>query len=248
MGLRNDDENLVIAANKASISDTIAKLNVQVPDGLLLVAFEYANLPAKLFDFCFNLVKSNLIHLYMDAQDSGWSDRGKQKEMRNKNGRYILAFKRQAQVSDTDSNSPAIISHQDYIPHESDEPVGYLYYVACMEDSYDDVDGGMNGSGKAPVIYCIELQTTPEVRNTGLGTVLMEIQEQTGNLLCLRRSMLTVFKKNDGAMRFYKRLGYSPDRISPSMCLSEKRAGRYSYEIMKKDLDNVPAPVNASGK
>ncbi|KAJ3020373.1 UNVERIFIED_CONTAM: hypothetical protein HDU68_010218 [Siphonaria sp. JEL0065] len=215
----------------------------------LLVWFPFNALPKPLLAFCFNLVKSNLYNLYIDAQDTGWSDRGKMKELSDVNGRYVIAFRR--------PNEPSkFISHVDYIPLESDSPLGFLYYVCCMEDSYDDVDGGMNGDGKAPVIYwyaillllyvydlipnaylnSMELQLTPEARNTGLGTTLMQIQEQTGKLLSLRKSMLTVFKKNEGAMRFYKRLGYTPDNISPSMCMSEKRAGRYSYEIMKKDL------------
>ncbi|KAI9328288.1 hypothetical protein BDR26DRAFT_874246 [Obelidium mucronatum] len=162
--------------------------------------------------------------------------------MSDKNGRYIIAFKRASNQSDGNSEAPVIssvIASADYVPHVSDIPLGYLYYVCCMEDSYDDQDGGMDGDGKAPVIYCMELQLIPEARNTGLGSIFMNFHEQIGLFFGLRKSMLTVFKKNEGAMRFYKRLGYSPDNISPSMCMTEKRASRFSYEIMKKDLKRL---------
>ncbi|ORY51338.1 hypothetical protein BCR33DRAFT_780334 [Rhizoclosmatium globosum] len=220
------DELLVSTANKTPVAHVTTRLLslVTAPANVLVVVFEYSDLPPPLFDFCFGLVKSNLLHLYLDAQDTGWSDRSKLKEMRNKEGRYVIAFKRE-------NASSTMIPSSEYIPLESDVPIGYLYYLICMEDSFDDIDGGMHGDGKAPVIYCMELQLIPEARNTGLGATLMKIQEETGRLFQLRRSMLTVFKKNDGAMRFYKRLGYTPDLISPSMWMIRKVNAKQSVAI-----------------
>ncbi|KAI8617505.1 hypothetical protein BC830DRAFT_1062388 [Chytriomyces sp. MP71] len=85
----------------------------------------------------------------------------------------------------------------------------------------------------------MELQLAPAHRNTGLGALLMRFLEHAGAVHGLRKAMLTVFKANTGALRFYARLGYTPDRISPSMCMSERRAARYSYEILGKKLDSV---------
>ncbi|KAJ3222007.1 hypothetical protein HDU81_010204 [Chytriomyces hyalinus] len=230
------DVELVRSANATPIEATVAMMNSSAAkknSGLLLVLFPFTHLPAPLLQFAFGLVKSNLMHLYLDAQDTGWSERSKMEEMSDKDGRYLIAFKREGLFEEQASK---VISHLDYSPLDSDTPVGYLYYIMCMQDSYDDCDGGMGGDGKAPVIYCMELQMTPDARNLGLGTAMMQMMEDVGRGFKLRRAMLTAFKKNEGALRFYNRLGYLPDLTSPSQCMSERRAGRYSYEIMRKNL------------
>lgn len=50
--------------------------------------------------------------------------------------------------------------------------------------------------------------------------------------------MLTVFKANTGAARFYEKHGYAADESSPSRCgLPDS-----SYEIMSKEVGTVLMP------
>ncbi|KAI8618540.1 hypothetical protein BC830DRAFT_1166080, partial [Chytriomyces sp. MP71] len=134
------------------------------PASTVLVLFPSAALPPNLRVFAFTLVKSNLLNLYLDAQDTGWSDKTKMTELSEPDGRYLIAFNRvvpplhpsqppQQAPNEQRQNTPLIITHDQYMPHEHDTPIGYLYYLVCMEDSYDDQDGGMHSDGKAPVIY-----------------------------------------------------------------------------------------------
>ncbi|KAJ3204560.1 hypothetical protein HDU82_005755 [Entophlyctis luteolus] len=193
--------------------------------------FPFEALPPALFSFAFNLVKSNMHSLYSSAADTGWSDKRKRKEMRDPHGRYLFAF-----WSDKAGPDAPVISYTEYHPQLSGIPIGFLYFVFCLESSFDDADGGMHGDGEAPVVYCMELQIIPEAQNSGLGETMMRIHEAIGKKLGLRKSMLTVFKANERAIRFYTRLGYSCDRISPSIALTEQEAKDYSYEILKIDL------------
>ena len=82
----------------------------------------------------------------------------------------------------------------------------------------------------------MELQLSIHVRGHGLGQRMMQIMESAGRSVGMQRSMLTVFKSNQEAFRFYKRIGYDIDAISPSRTMSEKRAARMSYEILSKKL------------
>jgi ribosomal protein S18 acetylase RimI-like enzyme len=48
-----------------------------------------------------------------------------------------------------------------------------------------------------------------ESRGKGLGSYMMKFMEEAGRAFGMRKSMLTVFKSNDRALQFYKRLGYA---------------------------------------
>ncbi|KAJ3322426.1 N-alpha-acetyltransferase 40 [Blyttiomyces sp. JEL0837] len=112
-----------------------------------------------------------------------------------------------------------------------------------MEDSNDEVDAETQ---KTPAIYwygrlmiescSMELQLEVEVRGRKLGAFMMNYLEMGGRIFGMRKSMLTVFKQNERAFKFYKTLGYEVDGISPGRVFSERRAARYSYEIMSKEL------------
>ena len=58
---------------------------------------------------------------------------------------------------------------------------------------------------------------------------MMQILEIVGMQMKMRMVMLTVFKNNQNAMRFYETLKYRVDDISPSMFEEEA-----DYEIMSK--------------
>jgi len=80
------------------------------------------------------------------------------------------------------------------------------------------------------VLYVYEIQVNCSMRHAGLGRRLMTVLELVARQAGMRKTMLTVFKKNTAAWNFYtKKLKYSVDESSPS--LYEKDV---DYEILCK--------------
>ncbi|XP_053677791.1 N-alpha-acetyltransferase 40 [Anopheles nili] len=80
------------------------------------------------------------------------------------------------------------------------------------------------------VLYCYELQVEAEFQRKGLGAFMMKALEQMARHFSMERVVLTVLKNNDDGMRFYRRLGYDIDEMSPG---KEEDA---AYEIMSKGM------------
>lgn len=84
----------------------------------------------------------------------------------------------------------------------SESVLGFLSFMVTYEDGKE-------------VIYCYEIHLLPTARGRKLGKLLMGHMEQIGRLVGLEKAMLTVFKSNETARRFYNVLGYSVDEYSP---------------------------------
>ncbi|KAK9850927.1 hypothetical protein MYU51_011597 [Penicillium brevicompactum] len=82
------------------------------------------------------------------------------------------------------------------------EVSGFLSFMVTYEDGKE-------------VVYCYEIHLSPRARGRGIGKMLMERMEGVGRAVGLEKSMLTVFKSNAVATRFYERLGYGVDEYSP---------------------------------
>ncbi|XP_050078534.1 N-alpha-acetyltransferase 40 [Anopheles maculipalpis] len=80
------------------------------------------------------------------------------------------------------------------------------------------------------VLYCYELQVEAEFQRKGLGAFMMKALEQMAKHFSMERVVLTVLKNNEDGMRFYRRLGYEVDDMSPD---KEEKA---AYEIMSKAM------------
>lgn len=103
------------------------------------------------------------------------------------------------------------------------------------------------GEEEIEVAYCYELQVRPDLHRAGLGGVMMAILERIASANRMRKVMLTVFTDNERAMRFYQRLGYTVDRISPSQYAHKDEEpyladslGR--FEIMSKATTTTTHP------
>ncbi|MCJ1402781.1 hypothetical protein MMC11_006002 [Xylographa trunciseda] len=81
-------------------------------------------------------------------------------------------------------------------------PEGFLSFMLTYEDGKE-------------VIYVYEVHFVKDLRQGGLGELLMGLVEQVGRKVGVEKAMLTVFVANEGARRFYKRLGYDVDEFSP---------------------------------
>lgn len=79
---------------------------------------------------------------------------------------------------------------------------GFLSFMVTYEDGKE-------------VVYCYEIHLAGEVRGQGIGGKLMGRMEEVGRAVGVEKAMLTVFKSNGVATRFYERLGYGVDEYSP---------------------------------
>ncbi|KAI9312343.1 hypothetical protein BX666DRAFT_2020928 [Dichotomocladium elegans] len=105
---------------------------------------------------------------------------------------------------------------------------GFLLFQMVLEETMDDYI-------MAKAAYCYEIQLVPDARGHGIGEFLMNLLGEIGAYWEMDKVMLTVFKANKGAFRFYTdKLGFELDEISPGACLSALQARRFDYEILSK--------------
>lgn len=117
-------------------------------------------------------------------------------------------------------------------PVESDDSpylaLGFLSFMITLDDDYE-----------YPVLYIYEIHLSSELRSCGLGAHLMQIAEHIGRGVGVAKTMLTVFTSNTAAQRFYRRLEYSQDEISPEpRILRNGLVKPVDYMIMSKLLED----------
>ncbi|POM67026.1 N-acetyltransferase [Phytophthora palmivora] len=85
------------------------------------------------------------------------------------------------------------------------------------------------------VLYLYEVQLATTAQRHGLGKFLMQLLLLVARKHEMELMVLTVFKHNTGAMRFYReRLGFEIDETSPSACGDDSQ----DYEILSKSVQN----------
>ncbi|KAG0059838.1 N-alpha-acetyltransferase 40, partial [Linnemannia elongata] len=115
------------------------------------------------------------------------------------------------------------------IAFHNDKPVGMVHFQFVDEETMTD--------RYAEVAYCFEIQVVPEYQRRGIGAYLIRLLETIGKATQMEKVMLTVFKANKNAIKFYiDQMQYNYDEISPCVCLTRGRASRFDYEILSKPL------------
>ncbi|KAG9327593.1 hypothetical protein KVV02_003838 [Mortierella alpina] len=115
------------------------------------------------------------------------------------------------------------------VTFHGEKPVGMVHFQFVEEETMTDRD--------AEVAYCFEIQVVPEYQRRGIGAHLISLLEAIGRATQMEKVMLTVFKANKNAIKFYTdQLHYAYDEISPCVCLTRGRASRFDYEILSKTL------------
>jgi GNAT superfamily N-acetyltransferase len=100
-----------------------------------------------------------------------------------------------------------------------------LASFAHFRFSYDDDE-----DPSCTVLYVYEIQVKAAYRRKGLGRRLMAMMESIARQTDMQKVLLTVFKMNESAMKFYtESLGYIVDEGSPS-----KYGEPADYEILSK--------------
>lgn len=171
------------------------------------------SIPTADFDACFRLIKSTVASAYASS-GKGWSASKKRKEMRLPDMKYLILRRGSRDRTPTES--------EEY-PREG-QLLGFLSFMVTYEDGRE-------------VLYCYEIHLSPEAQGHGLGKQLMMRYEDIGQRIGLEYVMLTVFKSNAKAMRFYERLGYVLDDFSPEpRTLRNGTVKEPEYLILSKPL------------
>jgi len=181
--------------------------------------YSAATIPVADLESCLDLIEQTSSQAYM-ASNAGWSRTKKRKEMKLPDMKYLILrdtpndysdpsgqVPREKQRDIADSNAPSpppkereeSISSPDTV---SGNVLGFLSFMVTYEDGKE-------------VVYCYEIHLSPTARGRGVGRLLMGRMEAIGRAVGLEKTMLTVFKSNEIARRFYERLGYEVDEYSP---------------------------------
>lgn len=88
-----------------------------------------------------------------------------------------------------------------------------------------------------PVVYCYEIHLKEVLRHTGVAKVLMGMLETVAtNIQGVEKVMLTVFKRNKRALRFYEKFGFVKDDLSPETRRLRGRIMEPDYVILSKTV------------
>lgn len=137
-----------------------------------------------------------------------------------KNSSWGLDLK-EKRIELTHSSARFLLLHS-----QSDVFVGFVHFRFEYDDDEQPTEA---------VLYVYEIQVVESFQRKGLGKKLMGLAEQIATAAKMTKVLLTVFKKNEAAMHFYKDLNYSIDQSSPSNYNEPA-----DYEILSKVI-SLPA-------
>jgi len=143
----------------------------------------------------------------------GWNRNEKMKELFHPAARFIVV-----------TNAKGVERQDNSVAIDPSEIVAFTIY----RFDWDDED-----EPEHPVLYCYELQVLNSFQAHGLGRLLMSQLVTIAERLRMWKVMLTCFKRNEGAISFYRRCGFDIDSNSPSSFGNENE----DYEI----LSNMPS-------
>ncbi|KAL4820555.1 acyl-CoA N-acyltransferase [Aspergillus spinulosporus] len=165
---------------------------------------------------CFKLLELTSSNAYRNSS-IGWSPSEKRKEMKLPDMKYMILRRGASDgAQDAEGDSSSL--------KPTGQFAGFLEFMVTYEDGYE-------------VLYCYEIHLMPEVQGQGLGEELIERFEKIGRRIGLEKTMLTVFKSNSRAIKFYTRMGYAEDENSPRpRKLRNGTVKEANYLIMSKSL------------
>jgi GNAT superfamily N-acetyltransferase len=144
--------------------------------------FASATLPPNLLNWTLNLLESQLKSHYENAPDfGGWNPIEKQQDLLDPTGRFIFLF-----------------------PIHQETPIGVLYFQFVKEET---LTSHQDPSGHCAALYVLELLVDPQYHGQNIGHWFMELAMDLGKGYGMEKVMLTCFKSNARALRFYEKMG-----------------------------------------
>lgn len=167
---------------------------------------------------CFRLIEESSADDYK-ASEIKWSPTNKRKEMVLPDMRYLVIHQRAGAEERTGTGAGVC---------------AFVSFMVTYEDGYE-------------VIYVYEIHLEQRLRSQGIGTVLMQMVEGVGRRAGVEKCMLTVFKANQKAVKWYERLGYGVDDFSPGpRLLRNGTVKRPTYLILSKSLQTALEPQSCT--
>ncbi|KAG6548942.1 hypothetical protein Mapa_009710 [Marchantia paleacea] len=185
-------------------------------------------LSSSMKDYIMKLYTVNMMGPFGDEWPQ--EQKNKRREMVSQAARYIILRQTTGSQVDAKDEAQALESksreqkQQSLWAGEGDPVVAFVQFRFMIDHD-------------VPVLYVYELQLESCVQRKGLGKFLMQFCELIGRKNQMKGVMLTVQKKNIGAMNFYtSKLRYSISAVSPSKW-DPMIGSDASYEILCKTFD-----------
>ena len=173
------------------------------------VSFHSSPLPVDLHDACLDLFKANMSDMYQ-ASSWGLDLEEKSSELRHETARFLVV----EAATDTDGAGASSGARRNVL--------AFVHFRFEPNDEEKPTE---------EVLYFYEIQVSDKAQRSGLGKRLMNIMELVAHKNGMQKVMLTVFKMNGGAMKFYlDKMKYGVDESSPSNFDGEPA----DYEILSK--------------
>ncbi|KAL1847424.1 N alpha-acetyl-transferase [Paecilomyces lecythidis] len=224
-----------IPDSQSSVNDATAKTTTgenpaTTSETYTLEIHSAASIPPADFQACFNLIELTSSNDYGNSS-IGWSPSKKRKEMKLPDMRYMV-LKKQDESKPETTSSVESAKGDGTAPPGKDIALGFLSFMVTYEDGKE-------------VIYCYEIHLAPAMQGKGVGKRMMDLYEEIGRRVGLEKAMLTVFKANAVASKFYERLGYEVDEYSPQpRKLRNGTIKEPDYVILSKPLNVVKPQTN----
>lgn len=210
--------------NVTSNAENHLKVNTgQDLEVILLSADALKHHHKDVLEACFGLVEETSANDYK-ASEIKWSATSKRKEMVLPDMKYLVVRERAEGVNPTSLKAHIAGGAGIY---------GFVSFMITYEDGYE-------------VIYVYEIHLDARFRGQGVGTVLMQMVESIGQKVGVEKCMLTVFKANGNALRWYEHSGYGVDDFSPGpRVLRNGTIKEPTYLILSKLLNRASGSQSA---
>ena len=113
--------------------------------------------------------------------------------------------------NDNDKSKELFSSRSKFLVVIDNSKSNLIISFAMFKFEYDDEE-----EPEHPVLFCYEVQIDKSYQQQGIGRILMDnllsISKQTN----MWKVMLTCFKSNENALKFYSKIGFGIDSNSPS--------------------------------
>lgn len=160
-------------------------------------------------EHCLKLVQQTSAEDY-EKSGVGWSLAKKRREMKLPDLKYICL---------SEYGQPGELSTTIRV-------IGFISFMITYEDGHE-------------VVYIYEIHFAPDWQGKGLGRKLMETVEAVGKSVGVEKVMLTVFRSNARAVRWYEKLGYVEDEFSPeARTMRNGVVKEPTYTILSKKLSS----------
>lgn len=203
--LGGDDDEVSIIRSANAVADHLRHCRLLAPstdnvvvlggDRLLRVAsLKASELSIAKCEALFSLLERNMKELYVKS-GWGWSEVEKRKDLFGPLSHLLVLYASGAEGAE----------NAEYC--DSSTIVGYV----CFRFEWDDDD-----EPEFPVVYCYEMQVSGDFQRLGAGSFLMGLLYKLTKWHRIRKILLTVFKINEMALKFYKKINFKVDSSSPS--------------------------------